>query len=78
MSLSDLKREIDLHIGGADNSAKVENKTLSIIGDEDFDKLPENIQDSIYLIDMRDIEKPSLDDFKATSETLGMYLKETN
>lgn len=47
------------HTSGSLEFEELERVTSSIIAEDEFDSLPESIQDAIYFIDMHEIEAPS-------------------
>lgn len=53
--------------------SKLEEQTADIINDDKFDELPNEIQDAIYLIDMHEIEHPTLDQISQIKEKLLDY-----
>lgn len=52
----------------------IEAATSSIIADDSFEQLPTSVKDSVYFLDMHDIERPSREDILRSGEVLYKYL----
>lgn len=54
---------------------EIEDVTLGIIADDNYDKLPEDIQGEVTCLNMHEIENPGVEDFIKARKVLKSYLK---
>ena len=71
----DINSVLNLVVGNdTDQLAAVENLTMDVIAHDDFDKLPENVQDTLYLLNNYEFENVSDSDVEEAKKIIKQYL----
>lgn len=67
---------LQTHIEEGGKQEEIQALTLKLIGDEEFDTLPNELQDVIYSLNMDDLNHLERDDYVSALETLRAVSKD--
>lgn len=72
--ISDLIRSIDAYLNGDLDSVSLENITMSVIEDDNFDSLNDDVQELIYALDSKELNDLSKTDIQTIKTKLVTYI----